>query len=368
MTTASEPVEDLSHYILAGRATDASLAIRQAVDAEQIGFRRVWLSERYSLKECGVLMGGIAAATQRIGVGTGAMTLMARYPIVTAAMGATLHSAFGPRCTLGLGLGATEFNIPHGVPLAGYDALVDYADILKRLWRGEVVDYDGPAGTYKGIVFPDTYPGPAPEIWQVQLGGPKACATAAHPAIDGVMLGIGMTPRSTAKSVALLREACERTGRDPATLRICVPVNTAVDVPPGTEIENPSYGGIVGFGTLKAFLAMFFTQPSLMMPIAERNDWDPAAIERLLAHPFFAADAADAAEADNNLRDRTHVGEIAQLIPDEWILESCAVGPVEDCVAKLAEFKAAGADEIALYTGAPRQNAAVVDAWRSRGT
>lgn len=365
MTTASapEPVADLSHYIAAGRVTDASLALRQAQDAEAAGFRGLWLSERYSLKECGVLMGAIAATTSRIEVGTGAMTMLARYPIVTAAMGATLHSAFGPRCNLGLGLGATEFNLPHGVPLAGYTALVDYADILKRLWRGEKVDYDGPAGTYRGIVFPDVYPGPAPRIWQVQLGGPKACAVAAHPAIDGVVLGIGMTPHATGKAVTWLREACGRAGRDPATLRICVPVNTAVDVPAGTEIENPSYGGVVGFGTFKAFLGMFFTQPSLFLPIVERNEWDPGVVKRILDHPFFNRDTAN---ADNEVRDRTQIGEIAQLIPDEWVRESCAVGPVETCVGKLAEFKAAGADEIALYTGAPKQNTALVEAWRRR--
>src|SRR5262249_51516170 len=91
-------VDDLSCYILAGRVTDASVGIAQAVEAERLGFRRVWISERYSLKECGVLFGGIAASTTRLGMGTGAMTLGARLPLVTAAIGATLHSAFGPRC------------------------------------------------------------------------------------------------------------------------------------------------------------------------------------------------------------------------------------------------------------------------------
>jgi len=362
-TTLAPQVDDLSHFILAGRATDASLAIRQAVEAEQLGFRRVWISERYSLKECGVLMGGIAASTSRLGVGTGAMTLLARYPIVTAAMGATLHSAFGPRCTLGLGLGGTELNLPHGVPLADYGALVDYAQILKRLWRGEMVDYDGPAGTYRGIVFPDTYPGPAPEIWQAQLGGPKACRIAAHPAFDGVMLGIGMTPSATAAATQRIRDACERAGRDPATLRICIPVNAAVEVPPGTEIENPSYGGVVSFGTFKAFLAIFMTQPSLMGIILKNNGWSQTVADSVMAHPYFSGNRAN---ADNQVRNRSDIGEIAQLIPDSWIDESCAVGPVEKCVAKLEEFKAAGADEIALYTAAPKQNAGLIEAWRAR--
>jgi 5,10-methylenetetrahydromethanopterin reductase len=356
-------VEDLGCYILGGRVTDASLGITQAVEAERLGFRRVWLSERFSLKECGVLFGGIAASTARIGVGTGATPLMARLPIVTAAMGATLHSAFGPRCTIGLGLGAKEFNVPHGMPVANYAALTDYADIVKRLWAGERVDYDGPAGSFHGLAFPDTYPGPPPQIWHVQLGGPKACAVSAHPGFDGVMLGIGMTPSATARAVEQIHAACRRIGRDPASLRICVPVHSAPDVPPGTEIINPSYGGVISFDTLKAFYALFVTQPSLMNGIIRRNGWNIAVAEAILAHPMFAGGADD---ADNRLRNRAAIEEIAALVPDQWVEESCAVGPVGMCVRKLQEFRDAGADEIATYTSAPMQNAELIEAWRAR--
>jgi probable F420-dependent oxidoreductase len=357
--------EDLSSYILAGRVTDASLGLTQATDAERLGFRRVWLSERYSLKESGVLLGGIAAVTTRLGVGTGAMTLAARLPIVTAAMGATLHSAFGPRCVLGLGLGAIEFNQPHGLDVSSYVALTDYADILKRLWRGEVVDYDGPAGTYKGLVFPDTYPGPAPGVWQVQLGGPKACKVAANPAFDGVMLGVSMTPGAVRTSARLIREECERTGRDPASLRICVPVHCAPDVDPGEVIANPSYGGgVVTMGSLKAITAMFLTQPSLSSGIVARNGWDPGVARRITDHPMFAP--RDGVTADNRFRNREDIMEVAAMVPDDWIHESCAVGSTAQCVAKLQEFRNAGADEIAIYTSAPAQNAGLIAAWRDR--
>ena len=56
----------------------------------------------------------------------------------------------------------------------------------------------------------------------------------------------------------------------------------------------------------------------------------------------------------------------SDLIPDEWVHQSCAVGPAGDCVRKLEEFRAAGADEIATYTSTPAQNAEVIAAWRSR--
>ena len=43
-------VDDLSAYIAGGRITNAAEVIAHAVDAERIGYRRVWLSERYDLK------------------------------------------------------------------------------------------------------------------------------------------------------------------------------------------------------------------------------------------------------------------------------------------------------------------------------
>jgi alkanesulfonate monooxygenase SsuD/methylene tetrahydromethanopterin reductase-like flavin-dependent oxidoreductase (luciferase family) len=46
--------------------------------------------------------------------------------------------------------------------------------------------------------------------------------------------------------------------------------------------------------------------------------------------------------------------------------DSCAVGSTATCAEKLAEFRAAGADEIAIYTSTPAQNADVIAAWRSR--
>jgi hypothetical protein len=55
--------------------------------------------------------------------------------------------------------------------------------------------------------------------------------------------------------------------------------------------------------------------------------------------------------------------DVAELVPDEWIYESCAVGSTDTCVRKLKEFRDAGADEIATYTSAPAQNAEVVAAW-----
>jgi alkanesulfonate monooxygenase SsuD/methylene tetrahydromethanopterin reductase-like flavin-dependent oxidoreductase (luciferase family) len=90
------------------------------------------------------------------------------------------------------------------------------------------------------------------------------------------------------------------------------------------------------------------------------NGWDVEVFKKVAAHPMFnnMADAsADLAYHREELMDP------ASYIPDSWIAESCAVGSVDACVAKMREFKDAGADEIGIYGSTPAQNAKVVDAW-----
>jgi 5,10-methylenetetrahydromethanopterin reductase len=362
-------VDDFSGYILGGRSTDASLGIAQAVEAERIGYRRVWISERYNMKECGVLFGGICASTTRLGVGTGAMTITARPPIVTAAIGATVHSAFGPRCVLGLGLGGVEFNRAHGLKVTSYQALIDYATIIKRLYRGEEVNYEGPAGSYKGLLFPDLYDGPQPAVWHLHFGGPKASKVCVNPCFDGTMVGFGSTPEATYNSIQTIRKECELIGRDPATLHICVPVFSApefnADEARSASIINPTYGsGLADFDSLKAITAISFTQPSLSSLTVRMNGWDTKIVQEIRNHPLFQG--MDDLTPDYRFRNRADVMDAAKLIPDAWIRDSCAVGSTDECVKKLEEYKAAGADEIATYTSAPAQNANVIAAWRKR--
>src|SRR5262245_53235090 len=93
----------MSITLLAGRIKSSAPAIEDAQEAERLGFKRVWLPERYNSKEAGIVIGAIGASTERIGIGSGPLSAFSRPPIVTAAIGATSQSMFGDRFTLGLG-------------------------------------------------------------------------------------------------------------------------------------------------------------------------------------------------------------------------------------------------------------------------
>ena len=69
-----EPVvDDLSLYVQGGRISSSAAVIDDAVEGERLGLYRIWLSERYDLKEAGVLLGGMAARTSRLELGTSAL-------------------------------------------------------------------------------------------------------------------------------------------------------------------------------------------------------------------------------------------------------------------------------------------------------
>src|ERR1700739_806458 len=94
-------LDDLSAYVIGGRVSlvcddrghesdcrTPAQGILDGIEAEQIGFRRVFLSARWKPKEAGGLLGAIAGRTQRIDIASGIITTPARHPLHMAGMAA----------------------------------------------------------------------------------------------------------------------------------------------------------------------------------------------------------------------------------------------------------------------------------------
>src|SRR5580704_10402693 len=174
---------DLSAYLIGGRvvqtaepsehesdARTPAQGIQDGVDAERIGFRRAFLSERWNLKEAAVILSAVAARTERIDIASGIITTAARHPLHMAGMAATLQATFGPRFVLGLGRGNSGWLSGAGLEMTSYAALTDYVDILRRLWRGERVAYSGPLGEFPQLQLEDVRSLEAPPVWFGTLG------------------------------------------------------------------------------------------------------------------------------------------------------------------------------------------------------
>jgi 5,10-methylenetetrahydromethanopterin reductase len=355
---------DFSAYIIAGavssdpskfeRDTEGrtpAQGIQDGVDAERLGFRRVFISERWDLKEADVILAAIGAKTTRLELVTGIIVPTTRHPWMVAALGATMQSCFGPRFVLGLGRGEAGAFRGMGIEMAKFKSMVDSARITRRLWSGESVAYDGQLGTFDALQSHETYHGPRPPIWIAGFCHEKGAAVAAE-AFDGVILPPMITPDATAAAVGRIRQACERIDRDPRSIRVVQPVVTAPEMD-DFEARSISTGRLV----------TYLQYPYYGDVLARANAWDLETVQKMRQHPQLTS-----APRVGDLTYHRHqmVEGPGSVIPWSWVQDCSAVGTVDECVTSLQRFIDAGADEVTTYGSTPRQNGALIEAWRKR--
>lgn len=328
--------ERLGVYALPGRVTDPRLAIGQARTAEHLGLGTVWLSERWGTKDLGVLAGAIGQATEHITFAAGITHFQTRHPAVLASMAMTAQALSGGRVKLGFGRSVGPMWKVVGLHEATNRVLVDSADILRRLCRGEKVSYDGPAGNFPALRLGDLPDAPPPELILAAIG-PKSLALAgAH--FDGVILHPFLTPEAVGRQAATVREAAEQAGRDPGTVRVYATVVTAPELPEREETE------VVG-----ARAVTYFQIPSFGDILATANGWDVTALQKLRTHPLMAGLKGSA----DTFFTRDQLREVSLALPPEWISAASATGSAAHCAARWHEFLAAGADELVLHGSTP---------------
>ena len=144
-------LDRLGCYVLPGGVPDPRPGLQQAQVAEHLGFGTAWLSERYDTKDLPALASAIGQVTSRIGIAAGITHPGLRHPMVLASMGQTLQALTDERFALGFGRSAAWRWQAYGVAAPTLRSLGDTADILRRLWAGETVAYDGPLGRFPAL-------------------------------------------------------------------------------------------------------------------------------------------------------------------------------------------------------------------------
>jgi 5,10-methylenetetrahydromethanopterin reductase len=270
--------------------------------------------------------------------------------LMTASLAATLQAAYGHRFILGLGRSSGPYLAGQGIEEFSFKAYEDYFDILRRLFRGETVSYDGPAGRYEAISTVDPCPGKPPELWATSMGGPVATKLAARIA-DGLILPGFLTSEAVHRVAETVRAERERHDLDPDAFTLLYYMVVANDL-------DETYTRAIAHAR---FVTYVVGMPAFSRSYVRNNRWDERQMRQLLDHPQFAAMTRPTADQAFH---RVDLIEASKLVPDEWIYETSAIGSVDDCVPKIREYREAGADEIGFYGSTPTENAAVIDAWR----
>ena len=164
----------------------------------------------------------IAAATERILLGTAVLLLPYHHPVVLAKRLATLDALSKGRMrllTVGLGILPGEAQAA-GVDFASRGRLADEAiDVLRLLWGGgeDGVSFDGEFFRFQNLC---SFPKPlGATTLPVHVGGSsRAAARRAGQRGDGYFPGGRLTAAERAAQIDIMREAATGAGRDPDAL------------------------------------------------------------------------------------------------------------------------------------------------------
>jgi probable F420-dependent oxidoreductase len=315
---------------------DPRPALEQARSAEEIGFHSVWLSERWASKEIGSLCGALSQATTSVRIAVGATHLTTRHPVTLAGLASTMQMLSEGRFVLGVVRGAGMLR-GAGIPIPSTEAIKDYATILRRLWAGQTVSYDGPAGTYAAVRLPDAVAGNEVPLILAAMGA-RTLALAGSD-FDGVLLAPCLTVEGVRRSAEIVRNAAVDAGRDPASVEIVATLIVAPDLP--QEEQEAIVGGRV---------AGYLQDPTIARNLSSLNRWDPGELAPLQQHPMFSGPGT-AAEGFR----RAGLVEVSRLIPREILASVAAAGSAADCARTVRDFLATGVDELVMHGATPDQ-------------
>lgn len=341
----SQIANDLGAYILPGKVSSPKAGVTQAMEGERIGLGTVWASERWETKETGAVLGAVSQATSRIKLGTATTHFISRHPLVLAGMASTLQGLSGGRLILGFARSADWRWTQMGLPAQSNALMADYVDILKRLWAGESVSYEGPAGVFPKMQMADL-PEQAPPLMLAAMG-PKTLALAGR-VFDGVLLHPFLTTEGVRRSAEVVREAAVKAGRKPEDVKIIGGVAVAPD-------SDPNVRGYAVHGRAVSYLIHRMISEWLV----KYNEWDPAPVEALEKLGLERLEVQQISPAEVHQR----LLEASALVPDQWIRDGAAVGTAAECAEKLKAFRKAGADEIILHGTTPDKLESLVKAY-----
>ena len=340
-------LDELGYYLLAGAGGEGPATLMdEARRGEQLGFGTAFISERWNVKEASSLTGAALAVTDRMRIATAATNHNTRHPLITGSWATTMHRLSGGRFTLGLGRGIAAMYHAFGVPAVTTAQMEDFAQVMRKLWHGEMIfDHDGPIGKYQ-ILFLD--PDFDEDIRLALVAfGPKTLALGGRE-FDDVILHTYFTPETLQRAVKTVKDAAEQAGRDPASVRGWSCFATVGDHLPEelrlkkTVARLATY--LQGYGDL----------------LVSTNGWDPAVLQR------FRDDAVvqSIPGGIDHKASAEQIEHIATLIPEEW-LEPSATGSPQQCVDRVRKEFDYGADAVIMHGATPDELEPIVTAYRA---
>ncbi|MCY3663851.1 MAG: TIGR03857 family LLM class F420-dependent oxidoreductase [bacterium] len=344
MTTPEFP--ELGFYGLAGQPASSRDLLDEVRAGEALGLGTAFISERYNKKEAAALCGAAAAVSESITIATGATHNNTRHPLLTAGFAYTMQSLSGGRFVLGIGRGIPILQQLMGIPEITTAEMEDFAGIMRRLFRGEMVqNHDGPAGRFPLLLLDPTLDEHLP--MNIACFGENSLRLGGR-CFDEVILHTYFADETVVRCVDTVKSAAIQAGRDPDDVRVWSCLATISDLIPYEKRLRGTIGRLASY--LQAYGEL----------LVRTNRWDPAVLERFEADEVVAKHRWTALDAAGSTDVLEHV---ATIIPDEWFAAS-ATGSPEQCAAAVRHQLDLGCDGVIMHGATPAELAPVVEAYR----
>ncbi len=311
------------------------LLLEGAKFADANGFCAVWTPERHFHAFGGpypnpsVTGAAVAAVTKNIGVRAGSCVAPLHHPARIAEEWAVIDNLTNGRAALAIASGwqPDDFVLrPENTPPANRQAMLDTIGVLRRLWRGEAVEFPRKDGGMHPVV---TQPRPVSKelsVWVTTAGNPETWRDAGRLGANVLTHLLGQSVAEVGEKVKIYRAALAEAGHDPAAFKVTLMLHTylAADREAAREIaREPMKDYLRSAAALIKQYAWAF--PAFKKPQGVSNPME-IDLEGL---------GSDEMEA------------ILDFAFQRYFEDSGLFGTVEDCVARVEELKAIDVDEVA---------------------
>ncbi len=321
------------------------LLLEGAKFADTHGFCAVWTPERHFHAFGGpypnpsVTGAAVAAVTKNVAVRAGSCVVPLHHPVRVAEEWAVIDNLTNGRAGIAMASGwhPDDFVLrPENTPPNNKDAMFAAADQIRRLWRGEKVDFPTTTGTLGVISQPRPVSKELP-IWITTAGNPATWREAGEHGANVLTHLLGQTVDEVAGKIKIYHDALRKAGHDPANFTVTLMLHTYV----GRDREQVRRAAE---GPMKAYLGA-------ATALVKQYAW---------AFPAFKKPAGVTQPMDIDTRDLSpeETDAILDFAFTRYFEDSGLFGTVEDALARVEQLKRIGVTEVAClidYGIAPAQ-------------
>jgi natural product biosynthesis luciferase-like monooxygenase protein len=319
-------------YFAANETTDTDgyrLLTEGARFADTHGFEAVWTPERHFHEFGGiypnpaVAAAAVAAITERVKIRAGSVVLPLHHPARVAEEWSFVDNLSKGRVGIAFAAGwqPNDFVLQPQNYADAKGKMIELTDVVRRLWRGETVVFEGP----KGPVDIRTLPRPVqPElpVWITSAGSIETFEIAGRNGYNILTHLLGQSVEQVAQKVRAYREARQAAGHH-GDGHVTLMLHTFLDADGAkarAEARQP----------LKNYLR---TASSLLKDMAS-------------AFPTLRGAGADADELFRSLGD-DEMNQLLDMATDRYIETSGLFGNVDEAFAMVGHVAGTGVDEVA---------------------